>query len=292
MMRLKKLSKRKKILLAAVALLLCAALITGICVYIEHSRYFCQYAKPFSVSGIAGSEQVQLVAHRGAAVEAPENTLPAYEKAAQLGYQYAETDIRATADGVWVLMHDASLARMTGFRGEVEQMTLAEVREHSITKGGNIEQYPHLEIPTYEQFLKLCKQTGLHPVIEIKTKPNAMAQVPYRAIVTLLEQYGLSKEAVIISFEYEALECIREYNREIALQLLVKNPDEGTFTKIEKLGNCGLDCEYKALLRHTEYIEIAKSAGIPVNAWTVDDADAFEKLCAAGVDYVTTNAAR
>ena len=76
--RLKALSKSKKILLAVIAVLLCAAIVTGGLIWKERSDYFCQYATPFDFSEIKGHEGVELVAHRGQAIEAPEHTLPAY----------------------------------------------------------------------------------------------------------------------------------------------------------------------------------------------------------------------
>ena len=292
--RLKALSKSKKILFAVLAMLLCAAIVTGGLIWKERSDYFCQYATPFAFSEIKGHKGVELVAHRGQAIEAPENTLPAYEKAAANGYKYAETDIRATADGVWVLSHDASLKRMTGFAGIVEELPLKEVTAHPITKGGNIKEYQQnpLYTPTYEEFIRLCKETGLHPVIEIKTDPVKYPQAPYRDIITVLERYGMREKAVIISFSYEALQIIRSFDAEIALQFLTKTLDADVFTKIEKLGTCGIDCEYKALLKNKDLVALAKHAFIPINAWTVDSPQAAEQLCALGVDYITTNAGK
>ena len=292
--RLKALSKPKKILFAVIAALLCAAIITGGLIWKERSDYFCQYATPFAFSDIKGHEGVRLVAHRGQAIEAPENTLPAYEKAAENGYKYAETDIRATADGVWVLSHDASLKRMTGFAGTVEEMTLKEVTAHPITKGGNIKAYQEnpLYTPTYEDFIALCKEKGLHPFIEIKTEPKDYPQAPYKDIITVLERYGMCDNATVISFSYEALQTIRSYDADIPLQLLTKEIDAEVFKKVEKLGACGIDCAYKSLLKNQELVSLAKHAFIPLNAWTVDTPQAAEQLCALGVDYITTNAGK
>ncbi|MBE6818188.1 MAG: hypothetical protein E7517_03385 [Ruminococcaceae bacterium] len=288
--RLKALSKIKKIIIAATALLLCAAIICGICVWQQHSRYACQYAKPFSFSEVAGHEKVKLIAHRGAAVEAPENTLPALEKAAEKGYGYAEFDVRATSDGVWVLSHDDSLNRMTGFRGKVESLPLAEVQAHPLTKGANIKEYPDLVTPTLEEALALCKAKKLIPFVEIKTKPEGA--VPYKTIVDLLGKYGLLEQARIISFEYGALEQVRAYNADIRLQLLTKELTEQVITQADKLGGCGIDCEYKALLKGADFAQGIKSAGMELNAWTVDTPQAAAEVCALGVDYMTTNAAR
>ena len=283
-------TKKGKIIFAAIALLLIAAIAFGCVRYRERQRYFCQYARPFSYSEVTGEQKPVLVAHRGAAVSAPENTLPAYRIAAQKGYTYVETDVRATADGVWVIMHDNSLKRMTGGKGKVESMTLAEVQAQHITKGANIKAYPGLEIPTLEDFLALCIEENLTPVIEIKTNPAKCPQAPFQKLLEAVECYGLKDKAVIISFYAEALERIRSLDADIPMQLLTKTFDEAAFLKAEKLGNCAIDCEYKEILKNKGLIPVAKSAGIPLNAWTVDSQTAAQQLVDLGIDYITTNA--
>lgn len=69
-----------------------------------------------------------LVAHRGGAALAPENTLPAFERAAALGADAFELDVRLTVDGVVVVFHDEDTARLTGEPGTIEARPLAEVR--------------------------------------------------------------------------------------------------------------------------------------------------------------------
>ncbi len=67
------------------------------------------------------------IAHRGGALDAPENTLPAFGRAAALGYVYVETDARVTADGVAVAFHDDDLSRLAGRPGRISELTWAEV---------------------------------------------------------------------------------------------------------------------------------------------------------------------
>ena len=284
-------SKKGKAISVFTALLLVAAIIVACVIDHEHRRYACQYAKSFEFSKAVENSDVQLVAHRGIAREAPENTLPAYELAAKAGYRYVETDIHVTADGVWVLSHDSNLKRMTGFSGVIEEITLAEVTAHKIIKGANADDYPTLTTPTLEAFLALCSKAGMIPIIEIKTYLSEYPDAPVEAVLHLLEEYALEEEAVIISFDYDSLERVRAYSADIREQFLVKGLDESVFTKVEKLGNCGIDCAYKGLIKAPQLCQLALNNHIVLNAWTVDSEKACEKVTALGVAFITTNAA-
>ena len=77
-------------------------------------------------------------AHRGGAAEAPENSWAAFEHAIALGYRYMETDVRATADGVAVVLHDPTLDRVASRPGVLAKMTWAEVRASKLQDGREI----------------------------------------------------------------------------------------------------------------------------------------------------------
>ena len=73
-----------------------------------------------------------VIAHRGASVDERENTLPAFERAIELGADFVELDVQASADGALVVFHDLDLDRLTPLRGPLRRRTLAELREHGI----------------------------------------------------------------------------------------------------------------------------------------------------------------
>ena len=71
-----------------------------------------------------------VIAHRGASAEERENTLPAFERAIELGADFVELDVQVASDGTPVVFHDLDLARLTPLRGPVRRRTAAELREH------------------------------------------------------------------------------------------------------------------------------------------------------------------
>ena len=86
---------------------------------------------------------MRMTAHRGYSSVAPENTLPAFRMAGEYGFWGAECDISTTADGVWIIMHDETVDRMTDGTGRVADLTYEEICALTVDAGSNIEQYPN-----------------------------------------------------------------------------------------------------------------------------------------------------
>ncbi len=101
---------------------------------------------------------VYVVAHRGAHIGIPENTLAAYEAAIEMGVDFVEVDLRTTRDGHIVSVHNKEIDSYVtdGTRGLVSQMTLEQLKRLDI--GGRISpQWSSERIPTFEEILDLCK---------------------------------------------------------------------------------------------------------------------------------------
>ena len=133
-----------------------------------------QQYKPKELISLSQSEKitedVHITAHRGVNAEAPENTIPAYQKAVEYGYYSAECDIRLTRDGVWVLSHTAPLLGKFSMLGTVERSDYDELCSYKYTHGTNFWEYPDLKIATLDEFLDVFEGAQTRPQIEIKTK--------------------------------------------------------------------------------------------------------------------------
>jgi glycerophosphoryl diester phosphodiesterase len=100
--------------------------------------------------------QLVIIAHRGSHINVPENTLAAYEAAIKEGADYVEIDLRTTKDGHLVIMHDESVAKMTGKKGLIKDLSYSEIKDLKI-KPANEKDTTTYRIPDFASVLNLCK---------------------------------------------------------------------------------------------------------------------------------------
>ena len=228
-------------------------------------------------------KEFYLTAHRGLSGIAPENTGPAIIEAGKAGYYAAEFDISITKDGRWVLMHDKTVDRMTDGKGEVNSFTFEEIQKLRIDSGNGISNYNDLKITTFEEALSICEEYSMRAMIEIKGgEPEDMA-----GVLEVIESMNLKTEPLIIDFNSDRLDAIRELDRDIELWYLVKKIGDGDI-EFAKEHNTALAFNHKKFANY-KMIGKAKDEGIKLAAWTVDLLPAADILIALGVKYITTN---
>lgn len=250
----------------------------------KHKENVDDYIEHLIKNRLLGNK-TKYIAHRGASRIAPENTLPAYEKAGELGFWGAECDVLVSADGVWVLHHDDTVDRMTNGTGYVSSLTLAQLKALTIDAGNNIAYYPNLKIPTLEEYLLICKKWGIVPVIEIK--PATYTNTHYDIFVDLLKKMNLESKAIVISFNQNVLTEIRNRNKYVQLQLVSSSFSNDLIDFAKALGNTMLDLKYDIITQ--SIIEECHTNDIMVNAWTVNDYNIAKTLRNYGVDFITTD---
>ena len=110
---------------------------------------------------------IRVVAHRGEHLHAPENTIAAFRGAVQAGADYFETDVRSTSDGKLVLMHDATVDRMTNGQGEVAAMTHEAIRglEVGLKMGSN---WAGTQVPTFDEALTFAREHSIGVYVDSK----------------------------------------------------------------------------------------------------------------------------
>ena len=139
--------------------------------------------------------KVYVIAHRGAHVGIPENSLAAYQKAIDLGCDFIEIDVRTTKDGKFVSVHNSSVDNyVKGSEGKVKDMTLAQLKALDI--GSRVgPEWKNTRIPTFEEILKLCQgKIGIY--LDLKDAP-----VP--ELMKLIKKYNMEQDVIwYISAQY------------------------------------------------------------------------------------------
>lgn len=239
-------------------------------------------------------QAVEIIGHRGASHDAPENTVAS----AKLGYQRkadgVELDVYLTKDNTLAVIHDSNTKRTTGVDGKIKEMTLAEIKK---LDAGSFKdkKYAGEKIPTLDEMLAVVPQ-GKKLVIEIKDKDVAI--VP--AIVESLKRTKkTSADALFISFQYPVLLAAKKALPDFtALYLASYKLDKKTgkpavdldqlIAQCKAAGFEGLNLEQKWPI-DAAFVKKVHAAGLKLYVWTVDDAALAKRLADAGIDGITTN---
>lgn len=131
---------------------------------------------------------IYVIAHRGAHQGIPENSLPAYQKAIELGCDFVEIDVRTTKDGQFISMHNASIDQyVSGKTGKVSEMNFDEIRKLDV--GIRVgEKWKGTQVPAFEEILQLCKgKIGIYLDLKDASVPD---------LVRLLKKYRMERDVV------------------------------------------------------------------------------------------------
>lgn len=229
--------------------------------------------------------KIKLIAHRGLSCQAPENTVASIKKAAEYGFNSVEIDVRQTADGVWVLSHDADIKKMTDKSGKISSYTYYDLITANINNGANHKNYGNLKIATLDQALSACLEFNIIPMIEIKD---------YTAdgIDTLLEtidKNGFTKSCSVISFDRNVLKTIKEKNPDIHLYALVSKLNGKEMEQCLDDSAIGVSFNGHKTINSEKKIKQLQQAGVPLACWTVDDGETMQKYYDMGVTTFVTN---
>jgi glycerophosphoryl diester phosphodiesterase len=165
--------------------------------------------------------QVVIAAHRGMAAGYPENTLAAFRHSASAGFPVIEVDLRATADGHIVIMHDETVDRTTRGTGEVRRMTLAEIR--SLDAGSHAgPQFAGEPVPTYPETLHALRGLGATLILDIKQE----AMLDNERVVRMAE-HGEDPGVIIAARSITDLVDFRRLSPGLRTLGLVPGPESG-----------------------------------------------------------------
>ncbi|MFD5394583.1 glycerophosphodiester phosphodiesterase [Streptomyces sp. NPDC127097] len=272
------------------------------------------YARP-AQDARPGRPAISVIAHRGASEDAPEHTLAAYRKAIEDGADALECDVRLTADGHLVCVHDRRVNRTSNGRGSVSALELADLamldfgswKGDGFANDGFANEAPDRQhedpertsVLTLERLLELVADADRRVELAIETKhPTRWAGQVEERLVELLTRFGHTNPAMradwtpsvrVMSFSARSLHRVREAAPCVPgvylMQFLTPRHRDGRLPPGVGIAGPGI----RILRSHPDYVAKAHRAGHRVHVWTVNEAADVELCQELGVDAVITN---
>ncbi|MER5597447.1 glycerophosphodiester phosphodiesterase family protein [Streptomyces sp. NPDC002265] len=264
----------------------------------------------------ARQHHIQVVAHRGASEDAPEHTLAAYRKAIEDGADALECDVRLTADGHLVCVHDRRVNRTSNGRGAVSALELAELaaldfgswkkRElwHLRDEEPDWEVRPEdpedTSVLTLERLLALVADSGRRVELAIETKhPTRWAGQVEDRLLLLLRRFGLDAPPApeespvrVMSFSARSLHRVRAASPTLPtvslMQFVSPRLRDGRLPAGVRIAGPSI----RIVRNHPGYIERLKGAGHQVHVWTVNEPEDVDLCVGLGIDAIITNRPR
>ena len=226
-----------------------------------------------------------VIAHRGASLYAPENTIAAFELAVEMGADAIELDTMLTADGTPIVIHDHSLKRTTDGSGSVSSKTIAEIKRLDAGSGFDVK-YSGEKIPTLEEVFSAVGKNVLINV-ELKNYASPFDGLP-ETVVDIVRKKDLSHRVLLSSFNPIALIKAKKASPEIRRAAVIGGGPKFVRSFIEAF------TEYSALhlevsLVNQEIVNKHHADGFKVNVWTINEEAEMIELISIGVDGLFTD---
>lgn len=232
---------------------------------------------------------VEIVGHRGASFDAPENTLASIKLAWEHKADAAEFDVYLSKDGQIVVIHDADTKRVGGLDKKVVAQTLDELRRLDVGKWKG-EKFAGEKIPTLAEVLATVP-AGKRVFIEIKCGPEIVPELDRVLTAAKLKP----EQTAVISFSAEVVAAAKKARPDLKaywiVSLTAKKGADELITKAKEIGADGLDLSASPLLDKV-FADRVKAAKLGLWVWTVNDVATAKRLIGVGVDGITTDRPR
>jgi glycerophosphoryl diester phosphodiesterase len=224
---------------------------------------------------------VLVIAHRGASGTCPENTLAAFRRAAAIGAHMIELDVQLTADGEVVVMHDWTLERTTNGTGAVADHRLVDLQRLDAGSWFG----PAFRGETVPTLAAVLDSVALPVNVELKPRGEDGLEA---CVLAVVRRTGGLDRVVFSSFAPEALVRLRALSDDAVLAVLWEDPSptEGLLLA-ERVRARAVHLRKDAV--SPPAVDAARTRGLAVRAWTVNEREDFDRMQGAGVDGVFTD---
>ena len=213
---------------------------------------------------------VKAINHRGFSKQAPENTIPAYIMSKKNGYTYVEGDVSFTSDSVAVLLHDATIDRTSNGSGNITSLSYQKVLQYDFGSWFSKE-YTGVKIPTFKEWIILCKNLGLHPYIELKSA-GGYTQAQINQVVDEVTLCGMKGKVTYISFSSTFLGYVKNADASARLGYLANSLSTSAINTAKNLktttNEVFLDIKLAGVT--DSGISSCIANNIPLEVWTVN----------------------
>jgi len=247
-------------------------------------------------------KQVSVVAHRGGAALAPENTLAAFSMALEYDVDTVEMNVHMSKDGALMVIHDPLLLRLTGQEGAIADFTAEELSQFDVAstfKYGR-HYFGFQKMPTLEEVIELVEEKAIRPVdyqIEIKVKDDGSRYEGIeQKLIDTLQAYSILDRTIVISFDFTTLNSVGKLAPDLQLGALISkgylSSKDVTGPETVAKHMQSLNVEYVGIKHEylsQELYDQLRAYDLGVGVWTVDDTITMRKFVEMGVDFITTN---
>jgi glycerophosphoryl diester phosphodiesterase len=222
---------------------------------------------------------MQVIGHRGAAALAPENTWPGFDRALEVGVDAIETDVRATSDGVLVLLHDERLDRTTDGTGAVQRTPWSVVRTLDAGSWFAAE-YSGARVP------RLCdtlERYGRRTYLALEIKQPGVE----RQVLEMVQEHDLLPHVTFTSFDWDVVRRIKSEHSAAKVGFLTPDVSQDNVKRVIEAGLDQFCPPAKAL--SSDRVAAWKALGLEVRAWGVRDTGLMMAAVRAGVGGMTVD---
>jgi glycerophosphoryl diester phosphodiesterase len=218
----------------------------------------------------------EIVGHRGAPRQAPENTLISFRRAIDIGVDWIEFDLRRAKDGVLVVIHDEKLDRTTNGNGNVRDMAFEELQGLDAGDGQ--------KIPSLRQVIGLARD-------KVKMDMEIKERGIEKDVVDAIRANGITEQCMVSSFIYDSIKKVKELDADIMTAAIMdKMPED-----VEKCLNVLFDDVNTRTIMISKKIAIepfigeARRFGFNIGIWNADTLDEIEKFVSMDPTYLCSN---